>query len=134
RAAGYGARLSEAVLAGEGLEWSETVAPVGRALRSVPGTGEAEGSAGSGEVRVRYLEEAVTAADLEAAVRSAGFGLAAAPETDDPVERERAHRARQHWDLRARFLVAAASALISMVVSMPLMMDGGGTGPADLLD
>jgi len=131
--AGYGARAVDVVLHVDGLEWSATAAGLERALREVPGVIAASGNVARGEVAVRYLDEAVTASDLEAAVRRAGYRLAEPLVTADPVERERAYREREYRRLRARLGVAAVSAALSMLLSMPLMLHAT-MGPADLLD
>ncbi len=134
RSVGYGARTTEVRLAVEGLEWAATAAPLERALRRVTGVLSAEGNVARNEVMVRAVAEVVTGADLEEAVRAAGYRLAAPVESEDPVARERVHREREYRRLRNRFVVAALAAVVSMVLTMPLMVHDGAHGPGDLLD
>ena len=134
RAVGYDARTARTVLAVDGLEWAVSPEPVERSMAKLPGVLSAEGNIARGEVTVTYLTEAVTPADLESAVRAAGYSLAAPIAAEDPVERERIHRQREYVRLRGRFVLAAVSAVLSMVLSMPLMRHGTLHGPSDVLD
>jgi Cu+-exporting ATPase len=124
RAAGYDARSTRTVLAIEGLEWAISPEPLERLLDGIPGVISADANIASGEVVVNHLTESITPADLEAALRAGGYRLAAPITAEDPIERERIHREREYRSLRGRFLVAAVSALISMVLSMPHMTHG----------
>jgi P-type Cu+ transporter len=134
RGAGYDARVQETVLIVSGLEWATSTEPIERALSSVDGVIEAKGNLATGQVRVVHLAETVLPGDLESAVRGAGYSLGAPIAAVDPVEQERLHRSREYRLLRSRFGVAAVGAVLSMILSMPLMMHAGMTGPADLLD
>jgi Cu+-exporting ATPase len=135
RSAGYGARTTSIELSVEGLEWAASAEPLERALEALAGVVSAHANLATGEARVEVIPDAVVREDLAAAVASAGYRLAAPVEVEDPVERERAGRARQYASLRRRFVVAALAAVGSMVLSMPLMMAvGAGAGGADMLD
>jgi Cu+-exporting ATPase len=132
RSAGYDVRLEDVTLSIAGLEWAATGAPVERELLRLPGVTAALVNVATGEARVTYLPEVSAAADLEAAVERAGYGLAAPVGEADAVERERAAKSAELRALTGRFALAAASAAVAMVLSMPLMMAGG--APADLFE
>ncbi|MCI0433789.1 MAG: heavy metal translocating P-type ATPase [Gemmatimonadetes bacterium] len=131
RAAGYDARTERIVLRIGGLEWAATVEPLERELSRVEGVVSAGVNVATGDARVEALP-GVDAAALERAVERTGYSLAAPVAAADPVERERAARAREVRELRSRFVFAAAVGVIAMIVSMPLMtaMDG----PVDLFE
>jgi len=95
----------------------------------------ARANVATGQARVEYVPDAVTPEDLEAAVRRAGYGLAAPIDAEDPVEREKAAREAEYRDLFRRFVFAAVVGGIAMILSMPLMlMDGVASGPTDLFE
>jgi Cu+-exporting ATPase len=133
--AGYGARTEEVVLLIEGLEMAVSAVPVERELRKLAGVLSAGVNLATGQARVVYIPEAVAPEDLAAAVRNAGYDLAAPVDTADPVERERVARAREYRTLVRKFALAAAVSVLAMVLSMPLMMaEGAGAGPVDLFE
>jgi P-type Cu+ transporter len=118
---GYGARVEDVTLQVGGLEWAVSGEPVERELRALAGVLSAEVNLASGGAYVRYLPDAVTPSDLEAAVRRSGHELAAPVDAADPAERERLAREAEYRTLRDKFLFSAVVAVIAMVASMPLM-------------
>jgi P-type Cu+ transporter len=129
---GYGARIEETTLQVSGLEWAVSGEPVERELRALEGVLSAEVNIASGGAHVRYLPDVATPSDLEAAVKSAGYGLAAPVDAADPAERERVAREREYRSLRNRFAFSAVVAVIAMIASMPLMVRDMGAGQDDL--
>jgi P-type Cu+ transporter len=119
---GYGARIEEVTLQVAGLEWAVSGVPLERGLLALAGVLSAEVNIASGGAHVRYLPDAVTPSDLEAAVGSAGYELAAPVDAADPAEREQAAREAEYRSLRDRFAFSAVVAVLTMVGSMPLMV------------
>jgi Cu+-exporting ATPase len=132
RAAGYDARVEEAVLVIEGLEMAVTGEALARELRRVPGVVEAEVSVAGGRARVKYLPEATSQEELARAVERAGYRLGEPVPAADAADRERAWREREYRALRGRFIFSAAAAVVAMIVSMPLMASGGTAMTSDL--
>lgn len=125
RAAGYDARVSEAVLELEGVEWAASGTTLERALDALPGVLRSRVNVARGEARVEYVAEVTPASALIAAVASVGYrARLAAPELD-AGERERRYRAAEYERVRRRFVVAAVGAVVSMVLSLPLMAHAG---------
>ena len=133
RAAGYDARTEDVTLEIEGLEWAASSAPVERELGRVPGVVRAAVNLSTRQARVEVLADAVTAAALAAGVERAGYRLAETIEIADPVVREQVAREREYRSLLGRFAVAAVGAVLTMVLSMPLMMHESSVGAAQLL-
>jgi Cu+-exporting ATPase len=131
RAAGYDARQEETEFAVAGLAWAVSPEPLERALRAVPGVVAASANLATGLARVRHIVGAVTADDLYAAVRAVGYE-AVAVAVADPVERERAAKEVEYRALRRRFAIAAASGVLAMLLSMPLMLAEATASPLDL--
>jgi P-type Cu+ transporter len=129
---GYGARVEEVTLQVSGLEWAVSGEPIERELRALEGVLTAEVNIASGGAHVRYLPDVVTPSDLEAAVRSAGYELAAPVDAADPAERERLAREADYRELRNKFAFSAVVAVLVMVASMPLMAGETGSGQDDL--
>src|SRR5690606_37236839 len=105
-----------------GLDMAVSGAPVEKQLMSLTGVVGASANVATSSVRVEYLPESVTAEDMAEAVERAGYRLAQPIDVADPVERERIARAREYNTLLKRFELAAVIAVVSMVLSMPLMM------------
>jgi P-type Cu+ transporter len=118
---GYGARIEETTLQVAGLEWAVSGEPLERELRKPVGVLAAEVNIAAGRAFVRYLPDVVTPFDLESAVASAGYELAAPVDAADPEERERVAREAEYRKLRDRFAFSAVVAVLVMLVSMPLM-------------
>ncbi|HEX4561636.1 MAG TPA: heavy metal translocating P-type ATPase, partial [Gemmatimonadales bacterium] len=72
---------------------------------------------------VEYVPGVVSAQDLEAAVRAAGFTVAEPIPSEDPEERERVARAFEIRSLTWKFALAAGVAVIAMLGGMLLMAD-----------
>ncbi|HEX9105950.1 MAG TPA: heavy metal translocating P-type ATPase, partial [Longimicrobiales bacterium] len=134
REIGYDARVEEAALRIEGLEYAVSGEPLERELRRVPGVLGAQVNLATDEARIRYLPEATEENALGQAVARAGYRLAEPLAAGDPVEREQAAREQEYARLRARLVVAAVVTVVSMIVSMPLMMHPQATGGAELFD
>ncbi len=132
RASGYGARLDETELQVSGLEMAATGEGVERELKALSGVLNAEVNIATGTARVVFIPEVVTAEDFEAAVKSAGYELAAPIDVADPAERERIAREREYRTLRGKFWFSAVVSVIAMVVSMPLMMRDSSATRQDL--
>jgi P-type Cu+ transporter len=132
--AGYGARLETVDLPIAGLEWAVSADPVERELLAVPGVVRVSANLALNAARVQLLPELVNPASLSAAIERAGYRLSEDVAIAEPVERERVSRAREYGDLLRRFVLAAVVAVVSMVVSMPLMMEPSAMQGVDLLD
>jgi len=133
RNAGYDARIEETELHVQGLDMAPSGVPVEKQLTSLTGVVSASANVATSSVRVEYLPESVTAEDMAEAIERAGYRLAQPIDVADPVERERIARAREYRTLLKRFAFAAVIAVISMVLSMPLMMMESGAAGIDLL-
>src|SRR5512138_2512991 len=133
RNAGYDARTGETELHVQGLDMAPSGVPVEKQLTSLTGVVSASANVATSSVRVGYLPESVTAEDMAEAIERAGYRLAQPIDVADPVERERIARASEYRTLLKRFAVAAVIAVISMVLSMPLMMMESGAASIDLL-
>jgi P-type Cu+ transporter len=125
RAAGYDARTEVVSLSVRGLEWAATGEQVERSLSAVAGVVEVRANLATGQVRLEYLPDVASAQAITAAIERAGYSLAAPLEAGDPVERERVARSQEHRSLVVRFMVAAATGVTAMLLSMPLMVAGG---------
>ena len=132
RATGYGVRLEETELQVAGLEMAVSVGGIERELRRLPGVIDAEVSLGTQTARVVFLPEVVTPGDLESAVESAGYELAAPIDVADPAERERIAREREYLTLRRKLTVAGIAAVLAMAASMPLMGHDSAAMQSDL--
>lgn len=121
RDAGYDCAVATQGIAVEGLHYAAGVEPLERALLAVPGVLTASANQASELVHVTYVPGVAAARDLEAAIEGAGFRLAAPISDEDPVERERGRRRREVGTLTAKFAVAAAATVLTMLGSMPLM-------------
>ncbi len=120
-ASGYGARIEEVTLQVSGLEWAVSGEPLERELGGLTGVLSVQVNIASGGAHVRYLPDVVTPSDLESAVRSAGYDLAAPIDVADPAERERLARESEYRELRGKFVFSGVIAVIVMIASMPLM-------------
>ena len=121
REAGYDVGTDAVTVAVAGLRFASGVARLEAAVLAVPGVTAAVANQAAESVRVTYVPGFFDVRDLEAAVASAGFTLAAPVAEADPVERERRVREREVRELSWKLALAATVAAISMVASMPLM-------------
>jgi Cu+-exporting ATPase len=131
REVGYDSGKVGVDLAVEGLHYASGVSRLEQELLEVSGVLSASANQATERLSVEYIPGVAAPGDLEAAVRRAGFSLVEPIPTDDPVQRERLRRRREVRNLTARFAVAAAATLLTMMGSMPLM--GGGHQARDLL-
>jgi len=99
-----------------------------RAARLVEGVVAARGNVVAEAVTVEYVPGAVEATALRRAIVSAGFDVAAEPETEDLLD-EQTRRARDLRSLRNLFLLSAALSAPLLAVTM-LPLQGMGLLPA----
>ncbi|HXF96463.1 MAG TPA: heavy metal translocating P-type ATPase [Gemmatimonadales bacterium] len=121
RQAGYDCGKASVSFGVTDLHYAPSVVPLERALSRVPGVIRAAANQATETVTVDYIPGATTADALEAAVRAAGFEVAAPIAAEDPVERERLLRRRELRALTGKFLLAAAVTILAMLGSMWLM-------------
>ncbi len=121
KASGYGARLEETELQVAGLDMAVTGEGIERELESLTGVLNAEVNIATGTARVVFIPEVVTPDEFGAAVKAAGYELAAPIDVADPAERERIAREREYRTVRSKFTFSALVAVIAMIASMPLM-------------
>ncbi|HTH63445.1 MAG TPA: heavy metal translocating P-type ATPase [Gemmatimonadales bacterium] len=124
REAGYEAGQARVSFTVSDLHYAPSVEHLERELGGVPGVLRAAANQATETVTVTYVPGVTTTEQLEAAVSSAGFRVAAPIAAEDPVERERLAREREVRQLTWKFAVAAVVAIVSMLGSMSLM-----TGP-----
>src|SRR5437763_1340759 len=121
RSAGYDCGRASVTFAVDQLHYASSVAPLEQALRRVPGVVRAAANQATETVTVDYVLGAVTAEDLERAVRAAGFQVAEPIAAEDPLERERLARRREVRTLAGKFAAAAVPTVVTMLGSMLLM-------------
>jgi P-type Cu+ transporter len=132
RDAGYDVGTDVLTIAVADLRSAPDPARLERAILPVRGVVGAVPNPAAETVRVTYVPGLLDTRDLEAAVRAAGFVLAAPVSEADPVARERLVREHEVRDLSWKLGLAAVVAVVAMVASLPLM--GGETmRSADLL-
>ena len=107
RESGYDVRTTEAGFAVQGMTCAACVRRVERALMKVEGVLEADVNLATERASVRYVPGAVELADLEAAVRAAGYDVLEVEKGRDPADAEREARDRERRTLRRRLTVAA---------------------------
>jgi len=117
--AGYAVREETLELAIEGMTCASCVGRVEKALKKVAGVLEANVNLATERARVRYLAGMVAAADLEAAVKQAGYSArrlsSETPGADDPDSDRREREAR---GLRWSLLIAALLTLPVFILEM----------------
>lgn len=121
RAAGYDARVARATIAIPDVQLSApTAKPIENALRRVPGVTSAVVNLATEQALIDYVPGTAGIADLQEAIRSAGYepGLVSAGAAEKIDEK----RGRS---LLGRFLYALSTALASLAISMPLMVRNG---------
>jgi Cu+-exporting ATPase len=126
RGAGYNCGQASVTFEVAQLHYAPSVAPLEQALQRVPGVVRAVANQATETVTVDYVPGTTGAEELERAVASAGFEVAAPIAAEDPLERERLGREREIRVLTRKFALAAVVAVVSMLGSMLLM-----TGPTD---
>jgi Cu+-exporting ATPase len=123
RDAGYNCGKASVTFAVTDLHYAPSVAPLERALAGVRGVIRAAANQATETATVDYVPGIVNAEDLERAVQSAGFEVAAPIAAEDPLERERIARSREIRALAWKFALAAGVAVVAMIGSMLLMAD-----------
>src|SRR5713101_710705 len=123
REAGYNSGTASVTFGITDLHYASSVAPLERALASVRGVIRTVANQATETATVDYVPGVVTAQDLEQAVESAGFEVAAPIAAEDPVERERIARSREVRSLAWKFALAAVVTVVAMAGSMLLMAD-----------
>jgi Cu+-exporting ATPase len=123
REAGYNSGKASVTFAVQDLHYAPSVAPLEQSLAGVRGVIRAVANQATETATVDYVPGVVTAEDLERAVVSAGFQVAAPIAAEDPVERERIARGLEVRRLTWKFVLAAAVTVLTMIGSMLLMAD-----------
>jgi len=123
RAAGYNCGQATVTFGVEDLHYAPSGAPLERALAELAGVIRVVANQATETVTVDYIPGTTTGDQLEAAVRTAGFRVAAPIAAEDPLERERLTRAREIRRLTWKFALAAVVAVAAMLGSMLVMAD-----------
>jgi P-type Cu+ transporter len=123
REAGYNAGKATVTFGVTELHYAPSVALLEQALARVPGVIRAVANQATETATVDYVPGVVSADDLEKAVTSAGFEVAAPIAAEDPLERERIAQSREIKTLTWKFVVAAIGTLVAILGSMLLMAD-----------
>ncbi len=119
QSAGYPARESEVSFAVEGMTCASCTGRVERSLAAVPGVASASVNMATERATVRYLDGAVTLADLHRAVRESGYtpvAEEAGQDTAGPTAEER--RAAETEKLRRLTLIAGVLSIPVFVLEM----------------
>ncbi len=128
RDSGYEVTTAELSLGVTGMTCANCSARVERALRRVGGVLEANVNLATERASVRYLPSAVSAGQLKAAVRDAGYGVLDVGGAADRVDAEQAARQRELDRQRRQLLLAAAFTLPLVVLTMlPMLVPRLGT-------
>ncbi|HMG19317.1 MAG TPA: copper-translocating P-type ATPase, partial [Gemmatimonadales bacterium] len=123
REAGYNCGKASVTFSITELHYAPSVTPLEQALARVNGVIRAVANQATETATVDYIPGVVSAEDLEKAVTSAGFQVAAPIAAEDPLERERIARSREVRTLTWKFVVAAVVTVLAMIGSMLLMAD-----------
>ena len=123
RDAGYNCGKATVTFGVVDLHYAPSVAPLEKALAGVHGVIRAVANQATETATVDYVPGVAGAEDLERAVTSAGFEVAAPIAAEDPIERERIARRREIRALTWKLVVAAVVTVIAMLGSMVLMAD-----------
>jgi len=123
REAGYNCGKASVTFGITDLHYAPSVALLEQALARVNGVIRAVANQATETATVDYIPGVVSAEDLEKAVTSAGFEVAAPIAAEDPLERERIARSREVRTLTWKFVVAAVVTVLAMMGSMLLMAD-----------
>ena len=123
REAGYNCGKASVTFGIIDLHYAPSVAPLEQSLARVNGVIRAVANQATETATVDYIPGVVSATDLEQAVTSAGFEVAAPIAEEDPLERERIARSREIKTLTWKFVLAAVVSIVAMIGSMLLMAD-----------
>src|SRR5260370_16345973 len=127
RGAGYNCGQASVTFEVEQLHYAPSVAPLEQALRRIPGVVRAVANQATETVTVDYVPGTTGAEELERAVASAGFEVAAPIAAEDPLERERLGREREIRVLTRKFALVASVGPVMRSIE-PSMLT---TGPTD---
>ncbi|MDD2056903.1 heavy metal translocating P-type ATPase [Pseudomonas sp. GD03860] len=117
--AGYAVREETLELAIEGMTCASCVGRVEKALKKVPGVLEANVNLATERARVRHLAGVVSAADLEAAIKHAGYSARRlSAETQQAGDADGDRREREARGLRRSLLIAAVLTLPVFILEM----------------
>ena len=123
RAAGYNCGTGTVSFGVANLHYAPSVAPLEREMAKVMGVIRVAANQATETVSVDYVPGVTTAAELEHAVRAAGFEVEEPIAAEDPVERERLARQKEIRGLTWKFALAAGVTVLAMAGSMLLMAD-----------
>src|SRR6185436_18328082 len=124
REAGYDTGKSSVSFPVEDLHYATGVSHLEDEIRKLPGVLSVTANQATEHVAVEYVPGVIGTREVQAAIEQAGFHVAELIAEPDPVERERIQREREVRSLRMKFIVAAAVAVVTMILSMPLMAHG----------
>jgi Cu+-exporting ATPase len=99
------------------MSCASCVARIEKALKAVPGVGEASVNLATGRATVRFPQGSVALAELTEAVRGAGYS-AEPVGADNPAEAQGAAREAETEGLRTSLILAAALTLPVVVLEM----------------
>lgn len=117
--AGYDVREETTELAIEEMTCASCVGRVEKALAQVPGVLEANVNLATERARVRHLAGIVTTADLEAAVKQAGYSSRRlSAQTADTGDQDTERRENEARGLRQSLLIAAVFSLPVFILEM----------------
>ncbi len=122
--AGYTVPTEEATLPIEGMTCASCVRRVEKSLAKLPGVESASVNLATEQATVKYNPAMVGAGDFRQAVERAGYGIrqemaraqsvSNAGVGEEPVDRDRERRQREIRELRNKFIVSLAAALVIM--------------------
>jgi len=115
---GYDVGSATTELAVEGMTCASCVGSVERALKRVPGVLDATVNLATERARVRHLAGGVSPAQLEAAIRQAGYEVRRVAAEDGSVDRDAERRERELGSLRRSLLIAAVLTLPVFALEM----------------
>ena len=132
RSSGYDVATDVITAPIQGLRLAPT-ARLEAAVAAVPGVQTVQVNPAAETVRAVVVAGMTEPDTIAAAVKEAGFTLAAPLTGNDPLERERLALRRERRDVGWRAVAAGLVAAVAMLLSMPLM-SGAAMHNADLLD
>ncbi|MEP0547600.1 MAG: heavy metal translocating P-type ATPase [Rhodothermales bacterium] len=126
RETGYDVPVDETSLTVRGMTCAACMGRVERALKTVEGVLDASVNLATERAVVRHVPGAVSAAQIEAAVRDAGYDVLEVEGGQDRVDAEREAREAERHALRRRLFVAAGFTVPILLLSMgPMLVPGG---------
>lgn len=128
RDAGYDCGSASISFSVEGLHYASSASPLEREIGSLTGVLGVTANQASEQVTVSYVPGFVSSGDIEKAVEVVGLSISEPLAEDDPVERERLRRRREVRELSLKFAFSFVVAGITMIMSLPLMGEGGAKG------